>query len=277
MPHVVHVYLKNCRTNPQPPGLADFLRGTIALYKYAQEFNFKLYVDYDSNPVFKYLAYNGNYIRDHEDSMVYELIPSQHFPTYEMIDGALNELFRRKKSFTVVTNSFYTKGVEGRMDNFGPITEDCRKFMRSLLVPTAELKAAIDVVYSTIGLVDGTGYDVIHLRFGDRFLNGGAFDPVALGVTVEKIRALMAANPGRRYLMLTDSGPMGAAIKRELPALFYWENKKIHLGDLRNDVTGVKDTLIDFFLMSGGDVLYSRSSGFGIICSMLYGKELRAL
>jgi hypothetical protein len=276
MPHVVHVYLKNCKTNPQPPGLADFLRGTIAIYNYAKKYNFKFYVDYDSNPLFKYLTYNGNYISDYEDRMVYELIPSQHFPTYDMIDAALEELFRRKKSFSVVTNSFYTKGLAG-LENFGPLTEDCRQFMRSLLIPKAELKSAIETVYSTIGLDRAAGYDVIHLRFGDRFLNGGAFDGGALAVTAVKIRALMAANPGRQYLMLTDSGPMGSALKKEIPNLFYWENKKIHLGDLRNDLAGVKDTLVDFFLMSGGELLYSRSSGFGIICSLLYGCRIMEL
>jgi hypothetical protein len=30
-PKCIHNYLTKCSTNPQPPGFADFLRGTIAL------------------------------------------------------------------------------------------------------------------------------------------------------------------------------------------------------------------------------------------------------
>ena len=57
----VHKYLSNCTTNPQPPGFADFLRGTITLYNLSQQYNYNLYVD-NSHIIFKYLKHNVNII-----------------------------------------------------------------------------------------------------------------------------------------------------------------------------------------------------------------------
>ncbi len=33
-PICIHRYLTECASNPQPPGMADFIRGTIATYLY---------------------------------------------------------------------------------------------------------------------------------------------------------------------------------------------------------------------------------------------------
>jgi hypothetical protein len=32
----IHKYLNICKTNPQPPGFGDFLRGSIALYNFSK-------------------------------------------------------------------------------------------------------------------------------------------------------------------------------------------------------------------------------------------------
>jgi hypothetical protein len=34
----VHQYLTSCKINPQPPGLADFLRGTRTLYLLSKKY-----------------------------------------------------------------------------------------------------------------------------------------------------------------------------------------------------------------------------------------------
>ena len=55
----VHKYLTQCSTNPQPPGFADFLRGTIALYIFSKKYNYQLLLD-GSHPVFTCLKPNKN-------------------------------------------------------------------------------------------------------------------------------------------------------------------------------------------------------------------------
>ncbi len=36
----IHQYLTKCKTNPQPPGFADFLRGTRTLYLLSKKYDY---------------------------------------------------------------------------------------------------------------------------------------------------------------------------------------------------------------------------------------------
>ena len=40
IPKCIHTYLRICNTNPQPPGIADFIRGTICLFQECQKYNY---------------------------------------------------------------------------------------------------------------------------------------------------------------------------------------------------------------------------------------------
>ena len=39
----IHKYLTTCKTIPQPPGLADFIRGSIALFNYSKKYNYDFF------------------------------------------------------------------------------------------------------------------------------------------------------------------------------------------------------------------------------------------
>ena len=58
MPNCTHVYLTSCKTNPQPPGLGDFLRGTIALFYLTESTGYTLSIDYNSHPIFSFLKFS---------------------------------------------------------------------------------------------------------------------------------------------------------------------------------------------------------------------------
>ena len=60
----IHNYLNKCETGSLPPGLTDFLRGTIALYEFSKKYNYKLYINKNTNPVFKYFEDCEYYIND---------------------------------------------------------------------------------------------------------------------------------------------------------------------------------------------------------------------
>ena len=72
---------------------------------------------------------------------------------------------------------------------------------------------------------------------------------------------------------------MANEIKKQNPELFYWDNKKIHIGDLTNDDVkqGVNDTMVDFFIMSKCDRMFCYAfngiSGFSKIVSLIFDKE----
>jgi len=128
-PICVHKYLTKCATNPQPPGFADFLRGTIALYNFSKKYNYQLFLD-GSHPVFTCLKSNKNIILTNLN--IHEFLPSM---TYNHIYIGLDTMFDKGRSFGVMTNSFYTL-KNGILENFGPITEDCRDYLKDILSPT---------------------------------------------------------------------------------------------------------------------------------------------
>ena len=70
----IHKYLNVCKTNPQPPGLADFLRGTIALYNFSKIYNYKLLIDCN-HPLFNFLKKNDKFLLSEPSSEVIELLP----------------------------------------------------------------------------------------------------------------------------------------------------------------------------------------------------------
>ena len=60
----IHNYLQKCETDTTPPGLLDFLRGTIGLLKYSKIYGYNLYINKDAHPVFKYFEDCEYYVHD---------------------------------------------------------------------------------------------------------------------------------------------------------------------------------------------------------------------
>ena len=69
---------------------------------------------------------------------------------------------------------------------------------------------------------------------------------------------------------------MAIELSSNNPALFYFDNNKIHMGDLiyDGDVKNVViDTMTDFFIMSKSNKIFSYpGSGFSYMASILFDK-----
>ena len=101
----IHRYLTKCLTNPQPPGFADFIRGTKSLYILSTKFNYKLLIDYNIHPLFKYFQFNENiYTNELNTNITTELLPPI---SYNEIYSQLLNLFNLKQDLYLLTNSFH--------------------------------------------------------------------------------------------------------------------------------------------------------------------------
>ena len=226
--YCIHHYLTYCKTNPKPPGFADFIRGTIALYYFSKKYGYELLLDI-KHPMFQYLYYqrfetghpigvslqtlsshtstpefstqassstppllqNDGDIQPSEDSnvpfeffkglkeniqfikvpsskKVIELLPPLD---YLYIYNNLNEIFQKKESFSVMTNSFYNydNGDNNWGDltvrNWGEITDDCIDFLKNILIPSSELENKLNYVLKSVyELKENENFQVIHLR-----------------------------------------------------------------------------------------------------------------
>jgi rRNA-processing protein FCF1 len=261
----IHKYLTKCTSNAQPPGFADFLRGTIVLYYLSKEYGYNLYID-GEHPLYKYLKPNKNIINSN-NSITEEYLPPI---SYDNIYKRLKEKFKSGGSLKVMTNSFYNfeKGI---LSNYGEITEECGEYIKDILTPTEEVENKLKhVIEAEYKIKENESYKVIHIRLGDKYIHNNDYNEELYKIYYKKINKIVKENKEDKYVLITDSRELGRKIKEGIPEIKYWDNNKIHLGDLINvEESGVLDTIIDFFIISKSKEIISNGSGFSIINSVI--------
>lgn len=259
MPNCTHVYLTSCKTNPQPPGLGDFLRGTIALFYLTESTGYTLSIDYNSHPIFSFLKFGNHYTVNNQDTEIHECIYPISYP--DIIDN-LCALFQRNTSFSVLTNSFYATDSSGNFLMYAKLSENSKKFMRKLLTPSDMIECVLSNVYADLGVNLVKGYKVIHLRLGDIFIHNDVYDEnVATKISDKFKHIIMSRNITDTCVLLTDSASIGRKISKLCPQIVYWDNNKIHTGDLKNKaIHGLRDTVIDMVIMSRANEILTFTS-----------------
>jgi len=262
----IHKYLTVCKTDYLSPGFGDWLRGTVTLWNYCKKYGFELCIDKDIHPIFSHFAENPSLITDpNPERKVEEWFTPTPFP---IIDEKIRELMEKKESFSIQTNGTYNF-----QDFYGPISRECKLWLKGILKPNADLYESIEAVYSTMGIDRILPYRVIHLRLGDNYLHQNDFDESYFKLINARIRHTLTTESEWQYILLCDTSSFGIELKRRNPQLFYWDNKKIHTGELQYDIhqIGVKDTLVDFFIMSKAiHILSLFDSGFSKMISSIY-------
>lgn len=264
----IHNYLTKCTTNPQPPGFADFLRGTISLYNFSKEYGYKLFLDGSEHPIFHFLKNNKNIILENPYSKTEEYLPPV---SYNHIFYMLDNLFKTGTSFSILTNSFYHIN-NGYLQNFGEISNDCAEYMKDILTPTDEVETKIRDIFSTVYKINSdNGYKVIHLRCGDTFIHDNIYNKDVYNDYYNKIQNIIKQNNNEKYILITDSSIIGNKLSTDILELYYWDNTKIHLGDLKNiHSSSILDTIVDFFIISRSNEIISNGSGFSTINSVIF-------
>jgi len=271
--YCIHKYLINCKTNPQPPGFADFLRGTIALYKFSQKYNYKLYID-GEHPLFNYLKKNKNIFNKYKNTKIeIEIVTEieEYLPplSYDNIYVQLENKFKSGKSFSALTNSFYNLHNEN-LNNYGEITPECSKFLKDILSPTIEVENKLSYIFNDIYKINmDSRFIVIHLRFGDNFIQDNVYNDYLYNLYYNKINNIINFD-NEKYVLITDSKEIGTKIKLNIPELLYWDNNKIHMGTLNKEYSYILDTMVDFFIISKANEIFSNGSGFSTINSVIY-------
>jgi hypothetical protein len=262
----IHKYLTVINNEIQSPGFADYLRGTIALFKLSQIYNYKLLLD-NSHPLFKYFKENDNIITNNLSSDTIILLPPL---SYDNIYNILNNIFQKNESFIVMTNSFYNLNDE-ILSNWGDISEYCKSYIKNTFIPSIELKNKIEHIINLVYNLKNENFKVIHIRFGDDYIHNNTYNINSFNLYYEKINNIINNDKYNKYVLITDSSIIGNKLKDNIKELYYWNNKKVHIGDLiNNNDESLLDTLTDFFIMSKSIEIISNGSGFSTIISLLY-------
>ena len=205
-------------------GIGDLIRSTIKLYYLARKMNFNLYVDLQLHPIHQFLELPFSPF----SSLVLENKDNIDYVCYGAVEDYINNTPNNKIMY-ILTNDFYD----------GQIDEDCRLFIKSLLVPTPPMQEYIDFVINSLPF---NNYNILHIRLGDNY-----FHQTAENTDFLSISKVLNHRDTSNDLLITDT----PSLKKHLfinSNIFSLNTFICHLG-LEKDPNKIRDTLLDLFLM----------------------------
>ena len=295
---IVHRYLHKCRSVAQPPGLADFLKGTIYLYQQSQrgpnpnQKAYDLVVDFSHHPM-------GTFV-----------VPSSTFPNTEMYQERMTRLTNRtdvhveecfnqhRPAIRAIVQQFQQPQPQttiyavchepyDQFDSYEPTTlsPDDQDFMKSVLTFHPELVETADNIQEELGLDhNNQGFCTLHLRMGDQQSAQENTYAAQLAHVEDYLQRVILPQWGSdRILVMSDS----YYTKKYLSAkynLICTSFTPVHMGEAAAFVTrgemapptAIGHTLTEFILLSRSKTVYVYSvygwiSGFSKVCAHIYG------
>jgi len=285
---IIHRYITNCMTVTLPPGLADFLKGTIYLYQESVRGPepYTLVVDFSQHPM-------GPFIKPQiTDGPLLPYVSKSMISVTECFNYArpiIRDLVQKLQQPTgspgeptiyyTICHEPYTDFDSNAPDVLPPATQ---QFMRGILRFQDELVEAAQEVKERLGLHEAP-YAVLHLRMGDGNTPDGHAELPRMGEVERYIEETLIPRWGKRILVLSDShwSKQYLCDKYGLKMTPFYP---IHMGAVRSFVDrqnlaepyDIANTLIEFILMSGSQCVYIYSiygwnSGFSKVCCHIYG------
>jgi hypothetical protein len=252
MKTIIQVWTHHCYNKPQTEtenywGLGDILRGTLQLYMLSKKMKFTLYVDTSLHPISKYLVPTENphaeLIQLSKDMI---MMISDDAPLEEII-GNLSDTV-----YYFFTNAQCTE----------PYDDDCKAFMKSIMTPIPSLESELNtrIPFKT--------YSILHFRLGDKELVNNKGGDIS-----QNILRLIEENKEANSVLISDSVSLKTYphISEKVHVL---NTIPRHLGRC-DDIESIKDTLIDFFILSRATHIktyscYNWISGFVFWAHQIY-------
>jgi hypothetical protein len=162
------------------------------------------------------------------------------------------------------------------------ISEAHKEYMKRFLCPNAAMEQSI--LDTMTGLdIARLAYSVIHIRSGDNFAKGDdtVFQPGYINQLCKYINQIIYTDIKIRkrvcnYLLISDNNEIKTIMIDRFPFLKIMNNPITHIATaFSNKDEMVKNTLIDFYLMSRSNAIHSFScydhgSGFSQWCAKTY-------
>ena len=262
---VVNLYQMHYK-NGVAQGFGDYLRGSFCLLQMAMLNNLKFDINFVNHPIGEFLVIPQEQKEETIDfKNIYRYMPNNvekmHKVFYTDFCDYLNLV--RVPNYYLFCNSY----------PMAPITNSQRRIILSKIRPTEELVSSIEEAERQLELP--VSYGVIHVRTGDQFiLKNKKLDKITALSIFEQITKHVSQN--KQYLLLSDNNQLKEYLSKNIPNIKVLINEITHLGEsARPNSTSVKNTLVDFFLMSKAKIIISftinpHGTSFSEWCGKLY-------
>ena len=263
--YILSKYLQVCKTNPQPPGLADYLRGSLILLSLTLNNNYKFVVDHDCHPFFKCLERNDNF---QAPQNIINLETKELIPPLESIEQKMLELFNSNENISVLTNSTSVQHI----------TKEAITIFKDIFKPSIKIKNKLNEFIDK-KINKDEKIIIFHFRLGDKFIhNNTQIDEKlfnkCINLMIEKIEEINI--PKNNIILISDCMSLKTYAMAYIPDITITDFNPIHMGDLKNyNFTDVENTVFEFFLMSYASHIYNYNiygspSGFSKLINILY-------
>ena len=270
-----NVYKINFK-NSKSSGFGDFIRGCYFLLEFCEkhnvEFDFHIY---DSNIKFflKYFYNKPNIpvnVADEIDKFIKinaDLVSKNGMLDYNINNTTDNEFVEYLNNSKLYSNNIYVNTINFPKHNISKIHLD---FMKHILEPIDQIKIELDNILNNLQLVKRK-FITYHIRLGDEYLNN---HNNKLNIyNIQKVLNKIKINKFDNYLLISDSIIIKNILKNKFPNIKTLQSNSVHT--LENDINNLKNTLIDFYLMSQSNQIvsfsvYKHGSGFSKWCAVTY-------
>ena len=274
---IVNVYQLNC-VNDKTPGLGDFIRGSFCFMQLAQLLNLEFEIDISNHPISCYLENSSSVIGvDYKNITFYkegnhdQAISNNYNPKDNNIqENFLNKTIQWLNSQDCETFGFFSNA----WPSFHRYTEKGKNVLNFKFQPNKLMRTYINNTLSELMLTKKM-YSVIHIRTGDNYLLSNKQTSEKF---INKIKYAIDSfiDPKCTYLILSDSNYLKNELKIYPNFCISIRNIE-HLGGEsinKTNTEGIKNTLLDYYLMSHSNEIiclsvYHHISGFSKYCSVL--------
>jgi hypothetical protein len=265
-------------------GFGDFLRGSYFILEFCQKYNFQPKIVFN-NCISKFLL-----IKTHNLERIDNLLKgisgcknSNQIVDANAENGIILEPTKDTKNIMADFVDYLIKcpqysGNVFMFCNAYPINEIPEKnkaYMRKFLEPTNEIKLIINQTLDELA-ISFKEYIVIHIRAGDSYLKEEkkTFTNGYISNLINNIKN--DVNGENNYLLIADSNDVKKIIQSYFPNFKILMKPITHFGEgVVLEEEKVKNTLIDFYLLSHSKSIFSYSaykhgSGFSYWCAKTF-------
>jgi len=268
-------------------GLGDFIRGCYFILEFCYTYNFQPKIIFN-NCISKFLNIKTHNLDIFENilktTQFFEYNNVKHF-NFQSYTNIILEPIKDTKHIMANFVDFIVKQPQYNGNIFmlcncypmNEVAETSKQYMRKILEPTNEMN---DIIQQTMNqlCISTKQYDVIHIRSGDSYLinKNSTFNNSYINKLIANIKQVISNDVNSNYLLIADNNDVKNIIKLFFPNLKTLNKPITHFGEgVVLEEEKVKNTLIDFYLLSHSNHIFSYSSykhgsGFSYWCAKTY-------
>ena len=279
---ICNVYQLKYKDEKRVTGFGDFIRGSYFAMHFCDRFNLR-FVNLMNHPVREFFENGASMFLEENQSIA--TFANNNCASHSVDQNNIIHTGTARKN-TSVFITYLTSECPIYKDlafiyNIGYpshiIRDEQREYMRHCIEPNSEMIEYIDDTISKLGLRK-LEYRVLHVRSGDVYLNGNITE-----LSNEYINKLcfmiynLVKKLGRGpFLFISDNLTIKQMIVKQFPFLKANFCEISHLGgEATRTREGIKNTMLDFYLMSNAISIdsiscYAHGSGFAEWCAETY-------